>query len=182
MKTTKRFIVLLFWAALYILCLASCSASWHVRQAMKKDPGIFETRIDTVEVKPGAFEIDCDSLFRAASDTDEFILFVETPIIQPDGTKTIDSAKIKIVPEYRFITEKLSHEDSIKVAMGTLTNEDSMRIYKRLLNIEVDCPDCETKTEIITLKPTLWEKLKYSAWGAIPLLVVLFLIFFNRRR
>jgi len=73
----KNFISLLKWATLYIfigLLLSGCSANWHLKRAIAKDPSILQPKelvlIDTVVITP-SLRVDTLAYFRTDTITIE---------------------------------------------------------------------------------------------------------------
>ena len=73
----KNFISLLKWATLYIfigLLLSGCSANWHLKRAIAKDPSILQPKelvlIDTVVIIP-SLRVDTLTYFRTDTITIE---------------------------------------------------------------------------------------------------------------
>lgn len=67
-KRADRIFALILWIALLVtmmLSLASCSANWHLKRALKKEPSLAikkESIIKILEAKPVTALIDCDSI------------------------------------------------------------------------------------------------------------------------
>lgn len=59
-------------AFLAIILLSSCSARWHVKKAMKLDPSIFVTKIDTIRDTVYIEVASIDTVFKYNMDTVEF--------------------------------------------------------------------------------------------------------------
>ena len=144
--------------------LSGCSATWHYKKAKQKDPSLFVTQVDTVVREIGAVstDINCDSIT-----TEGNIIFLPTN----DGK---DSVRIEFKTEYRY--RDLTSDDSLRIKNNLfipMTAEDSSKIYKAL-RIDVDCPDCQdiVKTKYVELKPTFWEKIQYTVYLVIVVLIL----------
>jgi hypothetical protein len=73
-------LLLLFLLLLFIVLLSSCSANWHIKQAIKKDPSILQR--DTVTVR--------DTLVRQTISTDTLI------VSKVSDTITIEKDRLRI--------------------------------------------------------------------------------------
>lgn len=139
--------------------LCSCSASWHLRRAYKKDPHLFEdtTRIvDKVELGSLVFEkpnFNC-------------------------GKKTIQWVKPREY-DYRGVTV----HDTVRVwYRPPLIDADSS---KTNASLEVDCDPVVIKEQMppVILEPTFWQKVKWVICGLIAAAVFLFFyLLFNSVR
>lgn len=54
-----------------LVILTGCSANWHIKKAIKKDPSILETKIITVRDTVETFtnRVEVDSVFMVSNDT-----------------------------------------------------------------------------------------------------------------
>jgi hypothetical protein len=124
------------WVIVLFL-FSSCSASWHVNRAMKKDPSIFDTKSKTelmpMTIPPAQFAFDCAEI--------------------NDNPITLYSPILYLNP----VTGK-TKRDSVKVE---LSGKDGK------VTAVVDCPDVEvakeTITTTITLKTPLWQFMSMCA-------------------
>lgn len=57
---------------LAIILLSGCTASWHVKQALRKDPSLFVTRIDTIRDTVFIKVASIDTVFKYNFDTVEY--------------------------------------------------------------------------------------------------------------
>ena len=134
-----------------IVFFSSCSASWHIRKAIKKDPSLFDTTrtivIRKAEIPASEFSFNIDSLMKTRFSV------------------------IEIPREYEMPVTGDLRKDTIYVRLR-LSSQDSLQIQA-----EVDCPDpeviTETKITTITLEPTFWQKARH----ALVLLLVMVAIY-----
>lgn len=105
MKNNLLFIIIL-------LTLASCSSSWHLKRAIKKNPSIVQNSVDTIkEFIPGKIEyiFGTDSIIvneakvyiKVKSKNDSLELFYE---FLPDTVYKIQTKTIFNAPKTRFET------------------------------------------------------------------------------
>lgn len=89
-ENIKRLIIYAVLFFSIVLALTSCSASWHIRKAIKKDPTLFDTvtvvRTDTIIIK----DIQKDTIVQ-------WRLNVRDSIIFKDKTKVV----------YRILTDSI---------------------------------------------------------------------------
>ena len=176
-----RFITKLLWLIFLMMCLCGCSARWHYMKAKQKNPEMFEPKTDTVTVEPVGFTIDCDSLFDAVKNErsfdDYWTLSVATDVVSNEtGEQKTDSVHVSLKPIYVYRYKKLTHADSLKVVFNTLTKEDSTRIFKRMLDVKVDCPDCENQTIYVDVPPSFKDKALYAIWGFFIIILIWMLL------
>lgn len=145
---------------LFVICLlmCSCSAQWHLRRAISKDPSLSDTTrtisSKQIEIPRANFDINCLDISRQPIE-------LYQPIID-----TVDN---------------IIYRDSIRVVFRRVLNN----VDSALIRAEVDCPDARivtvTQKVPVYLKPTFWDILKM---GGLPLLIivcaVLILIFYRR--
>jgi len=127
-----------------LLMLTSCSASYHLKRAIAKDPAIVQNQtviVDTTVITPirpskGTFVINRDTslvfnqngvktLLKVVHDT--FTIEVECP---PD---TIRIQKEILVPKVVY-QEKLSNFDLVKLIIVSLIIISLIAFFRRLIN------------------------------------------------
>ena len=137
-RTIKNIIIYLLGISLASFILAGCSASWHMRQAIKKDPGIIQN--DTITVT--------DTVWQVVEEVDTIVQL----------QKEYDTIK--------YI------QDSVIIELVKLPGDS---VY-----VAADCPDCpevtttNTVTKTISVKPTIWERLK-DAFILVGIFALVFL-------
>lgn len=148
----------LFFLVVLVLIMTSCSAQWHLRKAISKDPSLADTtRTITskqIEIPRANFDINCLDISRQPIE-------LYQPIID-----TVDN---------------IIYRDSIRVVFRRVYND----VDSAMIRAEVDCPDARIVTGTIKvpvyLKPTFWDIIKM---GGLPLLIIVFavliLIFYRR--
>lgn len=172
---------------LLLLTLSSCAifqkdASWHLEKARKMDPSLFETKVDTVVVEAGQIEFDYDSLALSLEDDKPFTLFVDTDVVESDGTVRKDSIRIEVKWKTKWKKESMTPEESLKILNKMLTPEDSARIHQRLLDVKIDCPDCLEEVQTIVIEPSKWDIAKFILIGIGVGLVLSFALKLSNRR
>lgn len=97
-----------------LILLSSCSASWHIRKALKKNPSLFSTEIITV-VDTVIVEVPrVDTLFKYKFDTVEFTI---DSIQVKYFYQTVDSTVYLEIdcPDSEIITETITKTETIIV-------------------------------------------------------------------
>ena len=125
------------YIAIILIC-CSCSASWHIKTAMRKDPTLFQA--DTVQL-------------------------IDTLVVH---TESVDTTFIQQMDTVIQFVQKDNRGQEIKIKYLWNTKTDTVQI-------SVDCPEQEiitktnTVTKTVTIKPTLWESIR---WGLIFLAIL----------
>jgi len=142
-----------------VALLSGCSATWHVKQAYRKDPSLFDTIVVRVvkpmEVPEVTTNFDCFELMKAG----EIVLYSPVLITNP-------------------VTGEVN-EDSVRLQLTVAT--DSTGQATSQIAAAIDCPDAEViyETRIIppiVVQPSFWDKAKWGAIGfAISILAFLLL-------
>ena len=130
---------------IFVIILTGCTDSWHMRQAIKKNPDII--RNDTV--------VTVDTVFKAVEvpKVVERTVFVnDTIVITKYDSVTRDSVRLKIIKE---------PGDTIRAEMDC---PDCPEINKDT-----------TATQTILVGPTIWERLKDASLlvGLLVLVVII---------
>ncbi len=105
-------------------------------------------------------------------------LFVRDTVTTVD-TVWIEVSKVDTLFKYDFDTVEF-WKDSVFVKYFYQPIDST--VY-----IEVDCPDQQTitktntVTEVITLKPTFWQKVQYYIGGAIIVIILVVLLYFLKK-
>ncbi len=105
-------------------------------------------------------------------------LFVRDTVTTFD-TVWIEVSKVDTLFKYQFDTVEF-WKDSVFVKYFYQPIDST--VY-----IEVDCPDQQTitktntVTEVITLKPTFWQKVQYYIGGAIIVIILVVLLYFLKK-
>ncbi len=146
-----RSILGLFNAIILMGLLSCCSANWHLKKAIKKNPDLLQSgEIITIETPPVGFDFNCDSIAKKNGVT----LVIPREYKDQNGKVKRDSVRIKIVPQ-------------------KLTGEDSLRIGQ-MFTAEVDCPDAQTILIPVTTKwyqsPLNWVSIGIIAIALINLI------------
>lgn len=133
----SRYKTILNWAALIsviilMVSMCSCSASWHIRQAQRKDPTLFQAkevqRIDTVIIPLEKVE----TLLKFRTDT--LITYVDTTSAQPveiryKYIKKLDSIYLSAdCPDAEIITKEIIKTNTITIK-PTLWQQIQWSVY-----------------------------------------------------
>lgn len=141
-----------FLYILLLIALSSCSASWHIQRAKRKDPSMFGDTTRTIgklNLKPANLPTpELDWCFNS---------------------------EIKWVTPREVIYKGDTIRDSIRVwYRPALTHEDSVSIHSAL---EVDCDPIIIDNTVppVVIKPSLWDKLEYVGYLILALVICLIL-------
>lgn len=133
-KGIKKFILLFFGLILLSSLLTCCSAKWHVKQAIKKDPSVlkFESRRDTVtfeSVTAGAILSSLDLFKRDVINVHAIreVVVERDTIVQriPIKIRQIDSVTVEVTPD--------CPEDRIVTVTNTETIVEPVAIWKQII-------------------------------------------------
>lgn len=130
-----------------IVAMCSCSPSWHLRRAMKKDPSIFQDTARSVQ----------SLKLQAAT--------LETPELNHCFDRNIEW----VLPrEYEYKGEKINDSIIVKCVPARVSGSNA--------SLEVECDPVIITEQLppIILEPTFWQKAKY---GVIAVLFVAVLFY-----
>jgi hypothetical protein len=143
--------VLFIIMVILLIGLVSCSANWHLKRAVKKDPSLLEPQTPQVtQIKSEVVSLgfNCDSVKRNG-------VTLIIPRKREDG-KT-DTVKVEFKP---------NPVDSS--AIMALVKCPDPKVIKY-------------PPQIVKLKPTFWEKAEYFGAGMLGLIFIVILIFIFRK-
>lgn len=125
------------------LMLTSCSASYHLKRAIAKDPTIVQkqpvivdtTVITEIKVAKGSFHIDRDTSLVLQQDGVKTVLNVLHDTIWVETTCPPDTIRVQkeiLVPKVVY-QEKLSNFDIVKLVIVLLTIISLIAFFRRLI-------------------------------------------------
>jgi hypothetical protein len=151
-KNQKKFLNLFMKKIMILLLLVSCSPSWHVNKALKKQPNLFAHESDTIRLELTKYDtirtLEGYEVVRTKYDT---IIVTRTKIVQ---------AKSKY--DYKAERDSLDHALKMNKAMNRF-NENKMAYELKL---------AKENTKVVTVT----EKSKNKGWAKWIFLSVLLLV------
>lgn len=131
----KRFLKISFLATVLLFWLSSCSSTWHLNRAIKKNPGIITNKVDTLTVVyPGETKIihAKDSIIinepgvyiNVKSNGDSLILFYE---FLPDTVRIIERHTVFNAPKTRQQIRLDAKNERVKIRVDGKTERTNIR-------------------------------------------------------